>query len=238
MVSDADSQQQRRQMQQEESPRRAHRFSSPQHQLQQQQHAMKPLTSAPGHLALAAEQRSSPLLPRATQAARQPRHLVEAGKGAGTVEHVVVKKEILEQRIARQNEAESDLNRRAAEPDASEERILGPFMARSEEDVLAVKRALILEQRSAAGWIQRRRDIEPRQDELLPGPVKIDEQDEPQQSAEEMLFRRQTDAENTCYVGNEFLSCYPTSGIQVVQGTWSKVRKTTKEILRMVSLGN
>jgi len=37
-----------------------------------------------------------------------------------------------------------------------------------------------------------------------------------------MLEERQTQAENTCFVGNEVLSCYPTADTTVTQGRWSK----------------
>lgn len=36
-------------------------------------------------------------------------------------------------------------------------------------------------------------------------------------------LKRQTQAEQTCFVGNDQLSCYPNSGTEVVQDRWSKV---------------
>ncbi|KAK0563873.1 hypothetical protein OC844_001999 [Tilletia horrida] len=135
------------------------------------------------------------------------------------------------------------------------EQIVGPFWARSEDDVRRAKlewdaeQALKRRARPAAGLadrdaaeysqnlVQRRpahagADAAAAEDRSL-GPVLSDDEWDQMRRASERstpemehivadLERRQTAAEEKCYVGNAQLSCYPTSGLQIPQGTWSK----------------
>lgn len=88
--------------------------------------------------------------------------------------------------------------------------LLGPFEARAEGDLEALCREIGLDSDSikrglavdnAKAWLARH--------EREGGPKK--------------MTKRQTTAEQRCFVGNSQLSCYPTAGMQVDQGTWSKV---------------
>jgi hypothetical protein len=92
--------------------------------------------------------------------------------------------------------------------------VLGPFEARNDYDVEALRKEIMLHGDSsskgvgasnAKAWLKRRQQ----QDVTFPGSSHLGE--------------RQTAAEQECYVGNDQLSCYPTSGLEVDQGTWSKV---------------
>jgi hypothetical protein len=127
--------------------------------------------------------------------------------------------------------------------------IAGPFMARSEEDVFRVKKSLMDDLSSSNArrttprrWMNSRRSLllaqheereeaqtksarstsaDAEEDRGL-GPYFRREAVE-EESMEGMLEERQTQAENTCFVGNEVLSCYPTADTTVTQGRWSKV---------------
>lgn len=88
--------------------------------------------------------------------------------------------------------------------------ILGPFFAKDEEDVQILQRHMGLDRQSvlqgkalsnARAWLQRRKILEEESD----------------------LYSRQTEAEQECFVGNDQLSCYPTSGTKFIQGQWGRV---------------
>ncbi|UZJ56739.1 hypothetical protein CBS101457_006059 [Exobasidium rhododendri] len=91
--------------------------------------------------------------------------------------------------------------------------VLGPFEARNEGDVEALRREMGLSRDSTSGvdaalnakaWLSRQR-------QQRAGIVKKRD-----------FGKRQTTAEQDCFVGNDQLSCYPTSGLQVDQGTWDR----------------
>ncbi len=150
--------------------------------------------------------------------------------------------------------------RSGVERAGQEEEIAGPFFASSKEDVVAVKRAL-LEQKQAERQ-QRRAAVkdysshDPRSPPSNPavplGPVYRRSIVEDQAPAEQEwavdqridtgrrsdvpwmdIETRQTQAQETCYVGNEILSCYPTANTQVAQGTYSKVSIQPASILSL-----
>ncbi|SJX64789.1 uncharacterized protein SRS1_15212 [Sporisorium reilianum f. sp. reilianum] len=79
---------------------------------------------------------------------------------------------------------------------AERERILGPFWARDMDQVMQIKRDVV----------QRGLGANPQSDA----------------SEHSKRQRRQTAAEETCFVGNEDLSCYPTAGTTIVQNNWSR----------------
>lgn len=82
------------------------------------------------------------------------------------------------------------------------EEVLGPFWARDMDQVMEIKREVL--QRRA----KRRLDWQPRA--------------KSRPTEQRAIQRRQTPAEETCYVGNQDLSCYPTSNTTIVQNTWSR----------------
>lgn len=89
------------------------------------------------------------------------------------------------------------------EPGAAQrEHILGPFWARDMDQVMEIKRH-VLERRA-------NRNLE-----WMPRAQSRSSEQAPKQ-------RRQTPAEETCYVGNQDLSCYPTAGTTIVQNNWSR----------------
>lgn len=85
---------------------------------------------------------------------------------------------------------------------ANSEHILGPFWARDIHQVMAIKRDVLHNPTYQPNeWLPRA---------------------EPGSSLPNSIQRRQTEAEQRCYVGNDELSCYPTAGTTVVQNTWSR----------------
>lgn len=96
--------------------------------------------------------------------------------------------------------------------------LLGPFEASEEEEVDVLRREIGLDTNS----IKRGYAAENAKAWLL--------KQQKRQSPKKME-RRQTTAEQRCFVGNSQLSCYPTAGVQIDQGTWSKVSCTELCIL-------
>ncbi|CAD6933238.1 unnamed protein product [Tilletia laevis] len=124
-----------------------------------------------------------------------------------------------------------------------QEQIVGPFWARSQEDVRRAKIEWDAEQAKKrrarpakpdqAVWIRGRsgqgvpnaindQDLLRRSTDLDTSPesewVKIRANED--MSAE--MEQRQTEDQEKCYVGNAQLSCYPTAGLEVPQGRYSK----------------
>jgi hypothetical protein len=95
--------------------------------------------------------------------------------------------------------------------------ILGPFEARNDREVELLRKEIGLDADNIEGgraveragnWLKRQQ----RQDPTL-------------QNQKERK-KRQTAEEQQCFVGNDQLSCYPTSGLRVNQGTWSRVSQS------------
>ncbi|PWZ00377.1 hypothetical protein BCV70DRAFT_188615 [Testicularia cyperi] len=94
--------------------------------------------------------------------------------------------------------------------------ILGPFWARDAEDVVEIKRQLT-------------RNRQPRRlsdrDALAHN---LEVKDEPWARRQEQAYqqlrlgRRQSAAQEECFVGNEDLSCYPVDGTTISQNSWSR----------------
>ncbi|KAJ1025117.1 hypothetical protein NDA16_002623 [Ustilago loliicola] len=98
-----------------------------------------------------------------------------------------------------------EFNRRLLENEESAEKreeILGPFWARDMDQVVQIKCDVL-----------RRRAKRQLADE-----PKV----QPRSAQQSRIQRRQTAAEETCFVGNEDLSCYPNAGTTIAQNTWSK----------------
>lgn len=127
--------------------------------------------------------------------------------------------------------------------------LIGPFHASNEEDVKEKKRGF-LQGRENGGikrWVEGQQvELKRNAIEHLHGgfgefeirrgdQMDLDSRDLLGEEQEELELRgqedesysdwvkRQTQAEQTCFVGNEHLSCYPTTGTEVVQDRWSKV---------------
>lgn len=85
---------------------------------------------------------------------------------------------------------------------AKREQILGPFWARDMDEVMLIKRD-VLKQNSSPNseWMPRGQSSSSKQGDIQ---------------------RRQTEAEQRCYVGNDELSCYPTANTTIVQNDWSR----------------
>ncbi|KDN46637.1 hypothetical protein K437DRAFT_106334 [Tilletiaria anomala UBC 951] len=174
----------------------------------------------------------APPAPAPTRAATSAAVLHDDSDGS-RIEHLVLQQDELEVAIRRRNTASS-----------SKDTIAGPFFARSENDVLALKRTLLESERERRrskgrssssnsngissnkkrdkGFLQKRGQhaieevLKAQQREQLLGPYFRDS------GHEGMMLERQTAQENECFVGNDVLSCYPTSDTTVVQGSWSK----------------
>lgn len=95
-----------------------------------------------------------------------------------------------------------------------EDILLGPFTARKAKDVDALRREIGLDKDSvergraadnAKAWLSKQR------------------RENKKRTVSDRLSKRQTEKEQECFVGNNKLSCYPTTGLQVKQGTWSRV---------------
>lgn len=95
-----------------------------------------------------------------------------------------------------------------AQPELGQEDIvLGPFKVKSEHEVDALRREIGLD-----------RDSIKRGDAGHNAKLWLSKQGKRRQ-----LEKRQNAAEQECFVGNNQLSCYPTAGLRVNQGTWSRV---------------
>jgi hypothetical protein len=114
----------------------------------------------------------------------------------------------------REDEVKARLKKRGGMM-SSNDIVLGPFRGRSKEEVEALKREIGLDlnniKRSDAAfnaqqWLKREGQQE---GSILERSLGIQ--------------KRQTADEQSCFVGNGKLSCYPTTGLHVEQGTWSKV---------------
>ncbi|PWN50857.1 hypothetical protein IE53DRAFT_379414 [Violaceomyces palustris] len=159
-------------------------------------------------------------------------------RAADEPEHFRIGAQFIEERKEKLSEAES----RDARPS---EEILGPFWARSQDDVLRVKRELkdLNRRREFKRLAKQGADLRPRRRwlenetwEARSPDSWLKEDDvrrwETEQSRyyadraieerDRALASRQTAAEEQCFVGNEQLSCYPTEGSQIVQDTWSR----------------
>lgn len=91
--------------------------------------------------------------------------------------------------------------------------VLGPFEARGEQDVDALRKEIGLDTVNVKGGNAAQNAkhwLASQQQAGLPGDRMT-------------VKKRQTAEEEECFVGNDQLSCYPPSGQQVKQGTWSKV---------------
>ena len=91
--------------------------------------------------------------------------------------------------------------------------VLGPFEARGEQDVDALRKEIGVDTvnvKEGSAAPNARRWLASQQQAGLPG-------------GKMTVKKRQTTEEEECFVGNDQLSCYPPSGQQVKEGTWSKV---------------
>ncbi|KAK0550911.1 hypothetical protein OC846_003481 [Tilletia horrida] len=121
-------------------------------------------------------------------------------------------------------------SRQTSSPSSSQEQIVGPFWARSQDDVRRAKLDWDAEQarkrkaRPAAGLSSNKVRRQQQQQQQSGSLDALHNQDLVARSRQddELLEERQTADEERCYVGNAQLSCYPTSNLQVAQGTWSK----------------
>lgn len=143
---------------------------------------------------------------------------------------------------------ERAVGRRAGEDSGRSPVIAGPFMARSQEDVFNVKKSIMDDlrtnnnnaRRSPASlpgtrWNGRRSAPQlASDDEDVSARSTVDgtengglgpyhRRQDSSSETDVMLEERQTQAEDTCFVGNDVLSCYPTANTSVTQGRWSKV---------------
>lgn len=86
--------------------------------------------------------------------------------------------------------------------------ILGPFHARTEKDILALRKETGTEGK-----------------DLLNGQAYLNAKAWLRQQGDKkgMMYKRQTSADQACFVGNNRLSCYPQSGMRFEQDTWGKV---------------
>lgn len=92
--------------------------------------------------------------------------------------------------------------------------LIGPFEARSENDVRRLRRMIVSERRRTGSPVEDVvARVMSRQDIDKPAVVP---------PHEELLTERQTAAQQECYTGNENLACYPTNTTDVSQGTWGK----------------
>lgn len=98
--------------------------------------------------------------------------------------------------------------------------LLGPFMVRNKADIEHLRHEIGLRpndfrRREAAHnarmWLERQQD------------GAGEDRSGGMEEAIAPLLRRQTREEQRCFVGNEQLSCYPTSGTRITQGEWGKV---------------
>ena len=140
-----------------------------------------------------------------------------------------------------------DFAQRLVKRSDQEEHILGPFFARSEDEVLLIKREIT--ERRRRGELKDRsmglsniQNLEKRS--TIPDEPGLEARDST--SAEDVakwelsrrdvyrqielekridaeIEKRQTAEQERCYVGNDQLSCYPTAGTDLVQGQWSRV---------------
>ncbi|PWN89221.1 hypothetical protein FA10DRAFT_138582 [Acaromyces ingoldii] len=169
-----------------------------------------------------APNRAAPLMPRAT-AAPMRRSAEDPVRLRVREEHIVERQQ---RSMLDKRGLEDDKGKRAQ----GEDIVLGPFYARSQEDVERMRRQVGIDRRAlqdgeAVGNAKRYM-----QEEDAAARNLLLERDwyraraaEHEVQEHRLLTKRQTEAEQQCFVGNEKLSCYPTANTRVDQGTWSKL---------------